>query len=78
MTTAQTGPIRSVFSERARDRLTYQLLVTIVFVPCLCVAGMERLSAEGKRANARDGRRQSVLDAARSHAHAAVGYAFQP
>lgn len=78
MSTVHTGTARGLESSRAWNRMTYRLLITIVFLPCLIAACLERASGDGRRADVRSGRKASVLETARSHAHAAVGYAFQP
>lgn len=54
---------------RARDRFEYRALVTLMFLPCLAVAGAARLSGA-------PGHGESIISAALSSARAAAGYAY--
>ena len=56
-------------SERRRDLIEYRALVAISFLPCLGVALLRRVGADGPAA-------QSVVSEALSAARAAAGYAL--
>ena len=54
---------------RARDRFEYRALVVLMFLPCLAVSGIARLSGTSADSG-------SLISAALSSARAAAGYAY--